>query len=135
MTAGAIRTAACTTWWSATGSVEGQEAPHPRYEWRPQELTAVRENWYSTTKLGPELRKFGFELDRSSIHRLAKTDRPPRMPVELILALRRILGCTFEDLAVKVEPEPAVEEPTPKGRRPVVPDVRPLPADFFDAEG
>jgi hypothetical protein len=27
-----------------------------------------------------------------------KTDRPPKMPVELILALCKILQCTFEDL-------------------------------------
>ncbi|MEU0389170.1 helix-turn-helix domain-containing protein [Streptomyces chartreusis] len=113
----------------------GQEALHPRYEWRLQELMAVRKNWYSTTKLGPELRKFGFELDRSSIYRLVKTDRPPKMPVELILALCKILQCTFEDLVVEVEPEPDVEEPAPRGPRPVVPDMPLLSADFFDAEG
>ncbi|MFE0420061.1 helix-turn-helix domain-containing protein [Streptomyces tendae] len=111
------------------------EALHPRYEWRLQELMAIRKDWYSTTKLAPELRKFGFELDRSSIYRLVKTDRPPKMPVELILALCKILQCTFEDLVVEVEPEAAVEEPTPKGPRPVVPDMALLSADFFDAEG
>lgn len=110
------------------------EALHPRYEWRLQELMAIRKDWYSTTKLGPELRKFGFELDRSSIYRLVKTDRPPKMPVELILALCKILQCKFEDLVVEVEPEPAVEERAPRGPRPVVPDMPLLSADFFDAE-
>lgn len=75
------------------------------------------------------------KLDRSSIYRLVKTDRPPRMPVELILALCKILQCTFEDLVVEVEPEPRVEKPVPKGPRPVVPDMPLLSADFFDAEG
>lgn len=111
------------------------EALHPRFEWRLQELMAIRKDWYSTTKLGPELRKFGFDLDRSSIYRLVKTDRPPKMPVELILALCKILQCKFEDLVVELEPEPAVEEPTQKGPRPVLPDMPLLSADFFDAEG
>ncbi len=113
----------------------GREALQPRYEWRLQELMAVRKNWYSTTKLVPELQKFGFDLDRSSIYRLVKTSRPPKMPVELILALCKVLECKFEDLVVEVEAEPVIEESAPKGPRPVVPDMPLLSADFFDAEG
>ena len=76
----------------------------PRYEWRLRELMAVRKNWYTTTKLIPELRKYGFEFDRSSIYRLVSTERPPKMPIELILALCKILDCRFEDLAVDRTP-------------------------------
>ncbi|NUK04196.1 helix-turn-helix domain-containing protein [Streptomyces lunaelactis] len=111
------------------------ESLQPRYEWRLQELMAVRKNWYSTTKLGTELQKHGFDMDRSSIYRLVKTDRPPKMPLELILALCKILKCKFEDLVVEVEPELALPEPAPKGPRPVVPDIALLATDFFDAEG
>lgn len=106
----------------------------PRYEWRLRELMAVRKNWYTTTKLIPELRKYGFEFDRSSIYRLVSTERPPKMPIELILALCKILDCRFEDLAVEVEPQSATEEPARRGPRPAVPDMPLLSADFFDAE-
>jgi len=109
-------------------------ARQPRYEWRLRELMAVRKNWYTTTKLIPELRKYGFEFDRSSIYRLVSTERPPKMPIELILALCKILDCRFEDLAVELEPEPAAEEPRRSGPRPAVPDMPLLSADFFDAE-
>ncbi|MCX4573278.1 helix-turn-helix domain-containing protein [Streptomyces sp. NBC_01571] len=121
----------------AAGNPQGKEelgALQPRYEWRLQELMAVRRNWYSTTKLGAELHKYGFDMDRSSIYRLVKTDRPPKMPLELILALCKILKSTFEELVVEVEPEVPVEPPTPKGPRPVVPDMSLLATDFFDAE-
>ncbi|MFF3409365.1 helix-turn-helix domain-containing protein [Streptomyces sp. NPDC002742] len=111
-----------------------KEALQPRYEWRLRELMAVRRNWYTTTKLGPELRKYGFDLDRSNIYRLVKAERPPKMPVELILALCKILSCRFEDLVVEIEPEPAAQEPAPSGPQPVVPDMPLLSADFFDAE-
>ncbi|MEU3497573.1 helix-turn-helix transcriptional regulator [Kitasatospora cineracea] len=111
------------------------EALQPRYEWRLRELMALRRNWYTTTKLGPELKKYGFDLDRSNIYRLVKADRPPKMPVELILALCKILTCKFEDLVVEVEPGTAAEEPTARGPRPVVPDMPLLASDFFDAEG
>ncbi|MFF5990619.1 MULTISPECIES: helix-turn-helix domain-containing protein [Prauserella] len=110
------------------------QARQPRYEWRLRELMAVRKNWYTTTKLIPELRKYGFEFDRSSIYRLVSTERPPKMPIELILALCKILDCRFEDLAVEIEPHPAVEEPPRRGPRPAVPDMPLLSADFFDAE-
>ncbi|MFI9325173.1 hypothetical protein ACIGXI_36095 [Kitasatospora aureofaciens] len=45
------------------------EALQPRYEWRLRELMALRRNWYTTTKLAPEPRKYGFDLDRSNIYR------------------------------------------------------------------
>lgn len=110
------------------------QARQPRYEWRLRELMAVRKNWYTTTKLIPELRKYGFEFDRSSIYRLVSTERPPKMPIELILALCKILDCRFEDLAVEIEPQPTAEEPPHRGPRPPVPDMPLLSADFFDAE-
>ncbi|MFI9366538.1 helix-turn-helix domain-containing protein [Kitasatospora sp. NPDC053057] len=111
------------------------EALQPRYEWRLRELMALRRNWYTTTKLAPELRKYGFDLDRSNIYRLVKADRPPKMPVELILALCKILKCTFEDLVVEIEPDASPAEPAARGPRPVVPDMPLLSGDFFDAEG
>ncbi|MFI5688469.1 helix-turn-helix domain-containing protein [Streptomyces sp. NPDC051636] len=111
------------------------EALQPRYEWRLRELMALRRNWYTTTKLAPELKKYGFDLDRSNIYRLVKADRPPKMPVELILALCKILKCKFEDLVVEVEPDHAPDEPAARGPRPVIPDMPLLSGDFFDAEG
>lgn len=116
------------------GQNDDVQARQPRYEWRLRELMAVRKNWYTTTKLIPELRKYGFEFDRSSIYRLVSTERPPKMPIELILALCKILGCRFDDLAVEIEPQPAAEEPARRGSRPAVPDMPLLSADFFDAE-
>ncbi|UQA96714.1 helix-turn-helix domain-containing protein [Streptomyces halobius] len=107
---------------------QGLEALQPRYEWRLQELMAVRKDWYSTTKLGPELRKYGFEMDRSSIYRLVKTKQPPKMPLELILALCKILKCKFEDLVVEVEPATEAQEPKPKG--PWFPTCRCWPRTF-----
>ncbi|MFD8563607.1 helix-turn-helix domain-containing protein [Streptosporangium canum] len=110
------------------------EALQPHYEWRLRELMAVRRNWYTTTKLIPELRKHGFVFDRSSIFRLVKADRPPKMPVELILALCKILDCRFEELVVEIEAdEEAGPAPAP-GPRQVLPDGPLLSADFFDAE-
>jgi DNA-binding Xre family transcriptional regulator len=113
---------------------EDVQARQLRYEWRLRELMAVRKNWYTTTKLIPELRKYGFEFDRSSIYRLVRADRPPKMPIELILALCKILDCRFEDLVVEIEPQPATEEPARRGPRPAVPDMPLLSSDFFDAE-
>jgi DNA-binding Xre family transcriptional regulator len=110
------------------------EALHPRYEWRLLQLMVIRKNWTTTTKLVPELRKRGFVFDRSSIYRLVKTDKPPKMSIELILALCDILDCRFEDLVVRIDS--AEEEPsaTPAGPRPALPDGPLLSADFFDAE-
>ncbi|MFG2236823.1 helix-turn-helix domain-containing protein [Streptomyces sp. NPDC048723] len=126
--------AAIPTNGSPQGTPEA-DALQPRYEWRLQELMAVRKNWYSTTKLGSELSRYGFEMDRSSVYRLVKTDRPPKMTIELILALCNILKCKFEDLVVELSPEPAAQVPVSKSPRPVVPDIPLLATDFFDAEG
>jgi DNA-binding Xre family transcriptional regulator len=87
-----------------------------------------------TAKLIPELRKRDFVFDRSSIYRLVKADKPPKISVELILALCEILDCRFEDLAVRIA---AAEEDAPtasQGPRPALPDGPLLSADFFDAE-
>jgi hypothetical protein len=95
---------------------------------------AVRKNWYTTTKLIPELRKYGFIFDRSSTYRLVKAGKPPKISIELILALCKILDCRFEDLVVEIEPG---SEPGPQqepGPRPVLPDGPMLSADFFTAE-
>jgi hypothetical protein len=92
---------------------------------------AVRKNWYTTTKLVPELRKHGFEFDRSYVYRLVKADAPPNVPIALVVALCKILDCRFEDLVVEIEPEPAATSPGP---RPVLPDGPLLSPEFFDAE-
>ncbi|MFE6611983.1 MULTISPECIES: helix-turn-helix transcriptional regulator [Amycolatopsis] len=110
------------------------EALQPCYEWRLLQLMAVRKSWTTTTKLIPELRKRGFVFDRSSIYRLVKTDKPPKMSVELILALCEILECRFEDLVVRIEPADQGVSATPSGPRPVLPDGPLLSANFFDAE-
>ncbi|MFI0406501.1 helix-turn-helix domain-containing protein [Actinomadura sp. 3N508] len=113
---------------------EDLAARQPRYEWRLRELMAVRRNWYSTTKLVPALREYGFEFDRSYIYRLVKAERPPKMPLELILALCKILDCRFEDLVAEIQPDDVADGPAKPGPRPVVPDMPLLSADFFDAE-
>ncbi|MFD7912310.1 helix-turn-helix domain-containing protein [Streptomyces sp. NPDC059752] len=100
-----------------------------------QQLMAVRKNWYNTTKLGTELSRYGFDMDRSSVYRLVKTDRPPKMTIELILALCNILKCKFEDLVVEMAPEPEATAPASRSPRPAVPDIPLLSTDFFDAEG
>jgi DNA-binding Xre family transcriptional regulator len=115
-------------------SPEGLEALQPRYEWRLLQLMVVRKNWTTTTKLIPELRKRGFVLDRSSIYRLVKTDKPPKMSIELILALCDILGCRFEDLVVKIDPADEDPPAAPRGPRSALPHGPLLSADFFDAE-
>src|SRR5215471_5420777 len=98
---------------------EALEALQPRYEWRLRELMAVRKNWYTTTKLIPELRKYGFIFDRSTAYQLVKADRPPKISIELILALCKILDCRFEDLVVEIEPEPETGPQQEPGPRPV----------------
>jgi DNA-binding Xre family transcriptional regulator len=112
----------------------GLEALQPRYEWRLLQLMVIRKNWTTTTKLIPELRKRGFVFDRSSIYRLVKTDKPPKMSIELILALCDILDCRFEDLVVRIAPVEEQPPATPVGPRPVLPDGPLLSAGFFDAE-
>ncbi len=115
-------------------SPAGLEALQPRYEWRLLQLMVVRKNWTITTKLIPELRKRGFVFDRSSIYRLVKTDKPPKMSIELILALCDILDCRFADLVVRIDPSEQPPAAAPPGPRPVLPDGPLLSADFFDAE-
>lgn len=110
------------------------EILQPRYEWRLRELMAVRKNWYTTTKLTEALREHGFEFDRSHIYRLVKGERLPKMSIEFILALCKILECRFEDLVVETTAnEPAPEAPE-SGPRPRLPDAPLLSAEFFDAE-
>jgi DNA-binding Xre family transcriptional regulator len=106
----------------------------PRCAWRLRELMAVRRNWFNTTKLVPELRRHGFNLDRSSVYRLASAEQPPKIPLELVVALCKILDCRFEDLVVELDPEQGSDRPTTRGPAPTMPDGPVLSADFFDAE-
>lgn len=110
------------------------EALQPRYEWRLRELMAVRKNWYTTTRLIPELRRYGFAFDRSTAYRLVRADKPPKVSIELILALCKILDCKFEDLVAEITPDDESGPQPPSGPRPVLPDGPLLAADFFDAE-
>ncbi|MFJ4833625.1 helix-turn-helix domain-containing protein [Streptomyces sp. NPDC088747] len=111
----------------------GPEAPQPRCVWRLRELMAVRRSWFNTTKLVPELRRYGFDFDRSTVYRLVSAEQPPKIPLELVVALCKILDCRFEDLVTEVEPEDG-ERPPPHGAGPVMPDGPVLSGDFFDAE-
>ncbi|MFF8919533.1 helix-turn-helix domain-containing protein [Streptomyces sp. NPDC015032] len=107
----------------------------PQYEWRLRELMAVRKNWYTTTKLTEALHEYGFDFDRSHIYRLVSGDKPPKMPVDLLLALCKILGCRFEELVVEVaSAESDVALPEQAGPRPLLPESPMLDAGFFDAE-
>jgi DNA-binding Xre family transcriptional regulator len=108
-------------------------ALQPRCGWWLRELMAVRRNWFNTTKLLPALRRHGFDLDRSTVYRLVSTNEPPKVPLELIVALCKILDCRFEDLVVELEPEQDAR-PALRGLAPVMPDGPALSGDFFDAE-
>ncbi|MFF6953831.1 helix-turn-helix domain-containing protein [Streptomyces iakyrus] len=105
----------------------------PRCVWRLRELMAVRRSWFNTTKLVPELRRYGFDFDRSTVYRLVSAEQPPKIPLELVVALCKILDCRFEDLVVEVEPEDG-ERPRPRGAGPSMPEGPVLSGDFFDAE-
>ncbi|QFZ20544.1 helix-turn-helix domain-containing protein [Saccharothrix syringae] len=109
-------------------------ARQPRCAWRLRELMAVRRNWYNTTKLVPELRRYGFDFDRSTVYRLVSAEQPPKIPLELVVALCRILDCRFEDLVVELDPEHGTDRSTKHGPAPAMPDGPVLSADFFDAE-
>ncbi|WP_370251562.1 helix-turn-helix domain-containing protein [Streptomyces sp. V4I8] len=111
----------------------GPEALQPRCVWRLRELMAVRRSWFNTTKLVPELRRYGFDFDRSTVYRLVSAEQPPKIPLELVVALCKILDCRFEDLVTEAEPEDG-ERPRPRGAGPVMPDGPVLSGDFFDAE-
>jgi hypothetical protein len=67
---------------------------------------AVRRKWFKSTKLAPELRHYGFDFDRSTVYRLVAAEQPPRIPLELVVVLCKILDCRFEDLVVELEPQP-----------------------------
>lgn len=111
----------------------GPQVLQPRCVWRLRELMAVRRSWFNTTKLVPELRRYGFDFDRSTVYRLVSAEQPPKIPLELVVALCKILDCRFEDLVTEVEPEDG-ERPRPRGAGPVMPDGPVLSGDFFDAE-
>jgi DNA-binding Xre family transcriptional regulator len=112
----------------------GSNAPQLRCAWRLRELMAVRRNWFNTTKLVPELRRHGFNLDRSTVYRLVSATEPPKIPLELVVALCKILDCRFEDLVVELDPETGNDRSTKRGPAPAMPDGPVLSADFFDAE-
>jgi DNA-binding Xre family transcriptional regulator len=98
------------------------EAMHPRCAWRLRELMAVRRNWFNTTKLVPELRQYGFDFDRSTVYRLVSAEQPPKIPLELVVTLCKILDCRFEDLVVELEPE-GTERPRTRGAAPTMPST------------
>ncbi|MFE2587651.1 helix-turn-helix domain-containing protein [Streptomyces anthocyanicus] len=108
----------------------------PQYEWRLRELMAVRKNWYTTTKLTEALHEYGFDFDRSHIYRLVSGDKPPKMPVDLLLALCKILGCRFEELVVEVTSAESDVSTLPEqaGPRPLLLESPMLDAGFFEAE-
>jgi DNA-binding Xre family transcriptional regulator len=112
----------------------GLDARQPQCAWRLRELMAVRRNWFNTTKLVPELRRHGFDFDRSTVYRLVSAGQPPKIPLELVVVLCKILDCRFEDLVVERDPESGTDKPIERGPTPALPDGPVLSADFFDAE-
>lgn len=82
---------------------------------------------------GPELRRYGFDFDRSTVYPLVSAKQPPKIPLELVVALCKILDCRFEDLVTEVEPENG-QRPRPRGAAPAMPEGPVLSGDFFDAE-
>ena len=90
---------------SDSGGQFEPQTDQPRCAWRLRELMAVRRNWFNTTKLVPELRRHGFNLDRSSVFRLVSAERPPKISLELVVTLCKILDCRFEDLVVELDPK------------------------------
>jgi len=71
------------------------------YEWRLREqMTAA--GMFSTTKLIPLLQERGVNLSSSQVYRLV-TDTPERLNLAVLAALMDILGCTADDLIVKVD--------------------------------
>ncbi|CAM5320096.1 helix-turn-helix domain-containing protein [Streptomyces chartreusis] len=111
----------------------GPQVLQPRCVWRLRELMAIRLGWFNTTKLVPELRRYGFDFDRSTVYRLVSAEQPPKIPLELVVALCKILDCRFEDLVAEVEPESG-NRPRPRGAAPAMPEGPVLSGDFFDAE-
>ncbi|MGC5172067.1 helix-turn-helix domain-containing protein [Microbacterium sp. DT81.1] len=70
------------------------------YEWRLREQMAAA-GMFSTTKLIPLLAERGVNLSSSQVYRLV-TDTPERLNLVVLAALMDILGCTADDLIVKV---------------------------------
>jgi DNA-binding Xre family transcriptional regulator len=105
------------------------------YEWRLREQMAAA-GMFSTTKLIPLLEERGVHLSSSQIYRLV-TDKPERLNLAVLVALMDILGCTADDLVVKVDlgharmVEQAVgDESASKAIRDR--DLRPRPARLSD---
>lgn len=71
------------------------------YEWRLREQMAAA-GMFSTTKLIPLLEERGVTLSSSQVYRLV-TDTPERLNLTVLAALTDILGCTADDLIVKVD--------------------------------
>lgn len=71
------------------------------YEWRLREQMAAA-GLFSTTKLIPLLEERGVHLSSSQVYRLV-TDKPERLNLSVLVALTDILGCTADDLIVKVD--------------------------------
>lgn len=71
------------------------------YEWRLREQMAAS-GMFSTTKLIPLLEERGVTLSSSQVYRLV-VDKPERLNLHVLAALMDILGCTADDLIVKVD--------------------------------
>lgn len=71
------------------------------YEWRLREQLAAA-GMFSTTKLIPLLEERGVHLSASQVYRLV-AERPERMNLHVLMALTDILGCSADDLIVKVD--------------------------------
>lgn len=71
------------------------------YEWHLREQLAVA-GMFSTTKLIPLLEERGIHLSPSQVYRLV-AERPERLNLHVLMALTDILGCSTDDLIVKVD--------------------------------
>lgn len=71
------------------------------YEWRLREQLAAA-GMFSTTKLIPLLETRGVHLSPSQVYRLV-AERPERLNLHVLMALTDILGCSADDLIVKVD--------------------------------
>lgn len=80
------------------------------YEWRLREVMATR-GLFSTTKLIPLLNERGVYLSSSQVYRLA-AEKPERLNLKVLVALMDALGCTADDLVIKVEAGTATVEAT-----------------------
>ncbi|MHA7141621.1 helix-turn-helix domain-containing protein [Arthrobacter sp. Sr33] len=71
------------------------------YEWRLREQLAAA-GMFSTTKLIPLLEARGVHLSPSQVYRLV-AERPERLNLHVLMALTDILGCSADDLIVKID--------------------------------